>query len=116
MQVNHAHVYRSSSPAQEDNWGNRTDEYIHKEFLWLGELIKMLQDDSIWSKLHPGGANGWTALLFVDYAKGREPKVVLEMKPSGQTLRVPVLPLNKSPMPTMQEMQTWVITNLRRLH
>jgi hypothetical protein len=114
LQVNHAHVYRSSNPNLSENWGNRDFSYIPKEFPWLMPLIAELEAESVWSKKHRNGARAWTALFFVDYMDGQAAAIKLEMKPSRSSLKVPSLTIEKDHPPTLADVQEWIIAHIHR--
>lgn len=112
MKINNAYRYRSK-PDEHGTWGNDTVRNMLKRIPWLRPLITELRSEKNWSVPHRGGANGWSALFFEDWVSGRL-QVSVSFMPSRRNLVVCDLVLDGSALPTMQDIQSWIIKNIRR--
>lgn len=112
MQVNQAYRWRSG-PEDNGDWGNDLVENMLKRFPWLTLLVQALRTENRCFGSHQRG-HEWSALFFEDNMTGRPSIISLELMPSRRTLVVPSLPLDEGRPPTIEDVKSWVITNIRR--
>jgi len=107
---------RRSVPDEHGTWGNDSVKAMVERFPWLEPLVETLRIEDSWSKSKPRGKNaeGWTALFFEDFVRGRGTKISLTIKPARKSLMVPSLPLIEYVLPTLRDLELWIIANIRK--
>ena len=113
MRVYQAFCVRNVLRDRKDMWGNDVIENTSKEFPWMRPLIEGLQDQSTWKAEHVAKVTSdMTALIFVDYAKGRRSFLSLEIKKGKSRKCIFWISFLGDPAPTTQEVLDQLITSM----